>query len=221
MTDKSNTASSGEEVYRLTGPDGVEVFSHSQTLAEWYATKARHKCDVFRLVTKAEAPAEVSSEWSMSAQELADDDALRFIQRVLESNAPEADRKAARDMALEMRMRFRQQSTATVEGELTDEFYLVRRQDCSEFVHPAYGSGVFFTEDCNVSHELPLNQRLAVKEGIIGFIDPTTLERVSEGSAVPVTLSGKMINRFTLPSTPTPDQVRKGLQMTPTKLKSE
>lgn len=41
----------------------------------------------------------------MSEIDIADDDALRFVQRVLESNAPESDRKAARDMIVAIRTR--------------------------------------------------------------------------------------------------------------------
>jgi hypothetical protein len=39
--------------------------------------------------------------------DIADDDALRFVQRVLESNAPESDRAAARDMVVAIRTRVR------------------------------------------------------------------------------------------------------------------
>jgi len=63
-------------------------------------------CDIDDGVRKN--PEKATGSGEMTTQELADDDALRFIQRVLESSAPESDRKAARNMALEMRMRFRQ-----------------------------------------------------------------------------------------------------------------
>jgi hypothetical protein len=44
----------------------------------------------------------------MTAIDLADDNALRFIQRVLESCAPEQDRLAARDMIVAIRTRMRE-----------------------------------------------------------------------------------------------------------------
>ena len=42
---------------------------------------------------------------AMAEIDYTDDDALRFIQRVLESDAPGADKKAARDMVVEIRTR--------------------------------------------------------------------------------------------------------------------
>jgi pyruvate formate-lyase activating enzyme-like uncharacterized protein len=44
----------------------------------------------------------------MTVLDIQDDDALRFIQRVLESDAPEADRTAARDKIVEIRTRVRE-----------------------------------------------------------------------------------------------------------------
>jgi hypothetical protein len=44
----------------------------------------------------------------MNAIDLSDDDSLRFVQRVLESDAPEADRQAARDMIVGIRTRVRE-----------------------------------------------------------------------------------------------------------------
>lgn len=49
----------------------------------------------------------------MTVIDIADDDALRFVQRVLESQAPEADRQSARDMIVAIRTRFRRNSAAT------------------------------------------------------------------------------------------------------------
>jgi hypothetical protein len=43
----------------------------------------------------------------MNEIDIADDDKLRFIQRVLESHAPPEDRKVARDMVVEIRTRIR------------------------------------------------------------------------------------------------------------------
>jgi hypothetical protein len=43
----------------------------------------------------------------VSVLDYQDDDALRFVQRVLESDAPQADRQAARDMIVEIRTRLR------------------------------------------------------------------------------------------------------------------
>jgi hypothetical protein len=43
----------------------------------------------------------------MTVLDLQDDDALRFVQRVLESDATEADREAARQMIIEIRTRLR------------------------------------------------------------------------------------------------------------------
>lgn len=48
----------------------------------------------------------------MSEVDLQDDDALRFAQRVLESDAPESDRKAARDMLVAIRTRVRKARAA-------------------------------------------------------------------------------------------------------------
>jgi hypothetical protein len=44
----------------------------------------------------------------MTVIDIQDDDALRLIQRVLESDAPEADRKAARDKIVQLRTRVRE-----------------------------------------------------------------------------------------------------------------
>ncbi len=46
-------------------------------------------------------------EGAMAEIDLADDDALRFIQRVLESDAPNEDRLVARNMVVEIRTRVR------------------------------------------------------------------------------------------------------------------
>lgn len=43
----------------------------------------------------------------MTVLDYQDDDALRFVQRVLESDAPQGDRKTARDMIVEIRTRLR------------------------------------------------------------------------------------------------------------------
>lgn len=48
----------------------------------------------------------------MTVLDIADDDALRFVQRVLESNAPESDRNAARQMVSDIRTRVRQTASA-------------------------------------------------------------------------------------------------------------
>lgn len=50
----------------------------------------------------------------MTEIDLADDDSLRFIQRVLESNAPESDRKAALEMVYAIRRRLRKVYAAGV-----------------------------------------------------------------------------------------------------------
>ena len=52
----------------------------------------------------------------MSEIDIADDDALRFIQRVLESDAPEQDRRAARDMVVAIRTRVRKEYAAPSAG---------------------------------------------------------------------------------------------------------
>jgi hypothetical protein len=44
----------------------------------------------------------------MTVLDIQDDDSLRFIQRVLESDAPESDRKAAREMIADIRTRVRE-----------------------------------------------------------------------------------------------------------------
>ena len=57
----------------------------------------------------AVAPVEppVRHHVGMTVLDYQDDNALRFVQRVLESDAPQADRKAARDMIVEIRTRLR------------------------------------------------------------------------------------------------------------------
>ena len=45
----------------------------------------------------------------MTEIDLHDDSALRFIQRVLESDAPQQDRKKARDMIVAIRTRIRKE----------------------------------------------------------------------------------------------------------------
>jgi len=51
--------------------------------------------------------AQTEREAKMTEIDLQDDDALRFAQRVLEGDAPESDRKAARDMLVAIRTRVR------------------------------------------------------------------------------------------------------------------
>lgn len=51
----------------------------------------------------------------MTEIDIADDDKLRFIQRVLESQAPEQDRIAARNMVIEIRTRVRKANAPGVQ----------------------------------------------------------------------------------------------------------
>jgi len=53
----------------------------------------------------------------MTEIDIADDDALRFIQRVLESNAPYEDRKRAHDMVIAIRTRVRKAYADRQKGE--------------------------------------------------------------------------------------------------------
>ena len=59
-------------------------------------------CDAEKALCAALAAPESGA---MAEIDYTDDDALRFIQRVLESDAPGADKKAARDMVVEIRTR--------------------------------------------------------------------------------------------------------------------
>ncbi|WP_294636584.1 hypothetical protein [uncultured Aquabacterium sp.] len=86
---------------------------HSLYRGEWAESTAKaeaRRCGgtarAFPLYT-APAPAV-----PMSEVDLQDDDALRFAQRVLESDAPESDRKAARDMLVAIRTRVRKARAA-------------------------------------------------------------------------------------------------------------
>jgi hypothetical protein len=54
----------------------------------------------------------------MTATDISDDDALRFVQRVLESDAPESDRLAARDMIVGIRTRVNPERKPLSENEI-------------------------------------------------------------------------------------------------------
>jgi hypothetical protein len=72
------------------------------------AIDAHRDCDNFdNLCKKIEAELAKPEPSGMTAQDIRDDDALRFIQRVLESDAPDTDRKEARDKIVEIRTRVR------------------------------------------------------------------------------------------------------------------
>jgi hypothetical protein len=64
----------------------------------------------------------------MNEIDIADDDALRFVQRVLESDAPESDRMDARNMVVAIRTRVRKEYAqrlppppAVAQAEVTDD----------------------------------------------------------------------------------------------------
>ena len=59
------------------------------------------------LAIEREIEAALAQPEAMTDIDIQDDDALRFVQRVLESDAPEADRQAARDMVVGIRTRVR------------------------------------------------------------------------------------------------------------------
>jgi hypothetical protein len=68
--------------------------------------QARHQAT--ELICEMEADLAKPEDSGMTVLDIQDDDALRFIQRVLESDAPEADRNAARDKIVEIRTRVRE-----------------------------------------------------------------------------------------------------------------
>jgi hypothetical protein len=68
--------------------------------------QARHQAT--ELICEMEAELAKPEDSGMTVLDIQDDDALRFIQRVLESDAPEADRTAARDKIVEIRTRVRE-----------------------------------------------------------------------------------------------------------------
>lgn len=71
---------------------------------EWAGIAPHH---VVTLYTTPPASQEQAAQCGMSEVDRADDDALRFACRVLESNAPEQDRKAALQMLYAIRIRVR------------------------------------------------------------------------------------------------------------------
>lgn len=60
------------------------------------------------LLSEIEAELAKPESIGMTVLDIQDDDAMRFIQRVLESDAPEEDRKAAREMIVGIRTRVRE-----------------------------------------------------------------------------------------------------------------
>lgn len=101
----------------------------------------------------------------MSEVDLQDDDALRFAQRVLESDAPESDRKAARDMLVAIRIRVRKAHAALIAAPTPpaqsepDQFV-----DANKMVAPVALSSVRLTRDTAGMCIVSVNGRVAIRD---------------------------------------------------------
>lgn len=100
----------------------------------------------------------------MSEVDLHDDDALRFAQRVLESDAPESDRKAARDMLVAIRTRVRKARAALTAAPTPPAQQPVEFEGRVIVGHSKHRGGWFVYEECVPGEYTPIKGPFASKE---------------------------------------------------------
>jgi hypothetical protein len=96
------------KVYKDSEGNDCNILQMVKREPEWAANRIQVGEDAIEELRQIKAALAQPDNGGMAAIDISDDDSLRFVQRVLESDAPEADRMAARDMIVGIRTRVRE-----------------------------------------------------------------------------------------------------------------